>query len=389
MRDSPQSEPVQAWISAVAERPTAAAMTLAALTGALVAPLAAGGDAHTFQLAEDQLLSSHGWDIFSNPYLQVGPTYLLLLGLLHLVAGFLHLPASVVAGAVQSLLVTWLALRCVRSAWPVVAERPTAAWAVGLALVTGGPLTEALLNGHPEELATGLLLVLAGQQALERRSFLPVALAGTSKLWGLLGVVVLLVGAHWTVAGLRLFVARVGGLGLLVALAYVPFFLFGDVETFREVWLCDRYSPLGLLTGYVGPAPFAPRLGQMALSVAVGTAFVARRSRPELVVLGVVCVRLLTDPLRQSYYWAELLLLVLVVAWSSTSSCGPRLRLAVAVAAPVVVVAPYLLPEVVTGWAHTLVTTALLAAAGWSTLASVSRSAKPEVGRSHVLLTAA
>jgi hypothetical protein len=72
-------------------------------------------DTVLFTDAARQLLSAHGLDVFSNPALQVGPLYLLLLGALSLLAQVLFLPSAFVAGFVQAGLVTVLCVHLVRA----------------------------------------------------------------------------------------------------------------------------------------------------------------------------------------------------------------------------------------------------------------------------------
>ncbi len=318
-------------------------MILAAVVGALVQPLAATGDAAWFGRAGDRLLSPDGLNVFDEPGLQVGPTYLVIAGVIRAAARLLGLPVWPVTGAVESVLLVAGVLLVLRWARAGVAAR----WAVAGSLVLAGPLSEGLLNGHPEELGAAVVLVLAGFSARRGSVVLApllVGLATTSKLWGVLGVVLFLVALPRGWQAWRALAIRAGVFSAVVAIAYVPFLTMGTVRTFDFVWQFGRYSTVALLTGFTGEVPFTLRLAQVVVAVGVGLLLVGRGAEPPVVVLGVVAARILTDPLQLTYYFATLMLLVVMAAWSAPGLVGPRTRLLAVVLVPVEVVGVYLLP---------------------------------------------
>ncbi len=345
---SPRAAAVLEWLG---QRPGPVLLGLGALLGALVQPLAAGGDARWIGLAGDRLLSPDGIDVFDDPGLQVGPTYLLLVGALRAGARALGLSVWSVTGAVLSVLVVGGVLLALRWAGSGLVAR----WAVGLPLIVGGALSEALMSGHPEELGVGVLLVLAALAARRGSVVLApllVGLAASSKLWGVIGVALLLMALPAGRAGIRALATRAAVVTAVGAIAYVPFFVAGDVRTFGFVWAVDPYSAVGMLTGLSGVAPFSLRLVQVVLSVGLGLLLLRRGAEPAVVVLGMVATRLLTDPLALDYYFAALVLLVLLAAWSGTRVAGGTVRLVAVVLVPVEVLGAYAVPDPALGVLH-------------------------------------
>jgi len=350
-----------AVITLLARHPVPALLAMATLLGSLVQPLAAQGDALLFVSAGRRLVGSHGLDVFNNPSLQVGPTYLLLLGLIDKLARSLGVPVWVAVGGLQSLMLTGLCLTVVR-----VAGLPTVAYGgVGLPLVLGGPLAEVLLNGHPEEVGVGFLLVLAAYAAGRQRVLLPailVALASTSKLWGVIGFALLVAGTSEKKVDLRRSAQRISMTTLLCAAAYLPFFATGTVRTFDFAWRSDPYSVLGTLTGYQGAFPFPARLAQVLAAGGIALVLVVQRRSPPQVLVGAVAMRLLADPLRQPYYWSNLVVLVLLAAWSSRAR-SLRFRAAISGAVPAAALLPYLVTASVEAWCDLVFLAVLLAGA--------------------------
>lgn len=347
-----------AAISLLVRHPVPALLVMASLLGSIVQPLAAHGDALMFVSAGRRLLGPHGLDVFSQPSLQVGPMYLLLLGCISHVASALDVSVWVVAGAVESLMLTGTCLAVVRAA-----GSPTVAfWGVGLPLVLGGPLAEVLLNGHPEEVGVGLLLVLAAYAAARQRVLLPallVALAATSKLWGVIGFAVLITATGDRRVDLGRSVQRLSLAAVACAATYVPFLVFGTVRTFDFVWRCDPFSVLGTVTGYQGNFPFAARLAQVLAASAVALVLVAQHRSAPQIIMGAVAMRLLADPLRQTYYWTNLAVLVSLAAWSSRQR-SLRFRVTVSVGVSAAALLPYLVTASVEAWCDAAFLTALL-----------------------------
>lgn len=354
-------------LGALAARPKACVIVLAALTGAVVQPLVQSGDALYFLQAGQQLVGPHAGEVFADSSLQVGPAYLVLLGVLAGAAHALHLSAWVVIGAVQSALLVWALLVALPRRAGTVAQLT-----VGVVVVAGGPLYEVLLNGHPEELGTGLLLLLALGESRRAAVVLPstlVATASTTKLWGVLGFVCLLATASRGPADLRRVAQRLVLAGSLVATAYLPFFLWGTVRTFDFVWLTDRDSVLGAVTGFGGGFGLHLRALQLGSAALVGTVLLLRGAADSAVVVGAVSVRLALDPFHQVYYVTDLEVLVLLWAWCG--GAGQRVRGATTVLVPVATVLPYVASPHAFAWGEACGLVVLM------TLAARSRSKRP------------
>lgn len=335
-------------------RPALVLVPLAALVCGLIGTSVPGGDPAWFARAGRSMLGPGIWDVFADPGLQIGPAYLLGTGLVVATLDSLALPRLFLLGALQGAGLTWLALRTVRTFVP--ARRALAAcWAVGSALVLGGLLAEAVGAGHPEDILLVLLLASASH-AVSRgarvRAGVLLALAAALKLWGVLGVPVLLVRRRPADVLLG---GAVAALGVLVA--YVPFAVWGEVSTFEFHWSVSPDSTLGLLAPDLQPPGWSLRLLQGGAAVVAGALAACRRHGSALgVVVVVVAVRLLLDPLRLTYYPGALLVALLVWLWSSDTSLARRLRVPTTLATPVLVLGPYL----VLGPAGAVVSTALL-----------------------------
>ncbi|MBX9245868.1 DUF2029 domain-containing protein [Actinotalea ferrariae] len=341
--------------------PTAVLVTLAVVVPGLLGANIPGGDAAWFRRAGLSMLGPDFWQVFVEPGLQVGPLYLLFLGCLTWVVGALGLPVLFTVAAVQCGLLTWLAVGTARRAARAagVAGRRGAAvpWAVGLPVVLGGPLAEAVGNGHPEEILVGLVLVEAALLAAAGRRVLPGVLVGVAagvKLWGVLGAPLLLLGRR-----LPDVVARCAAAALVVLACYVPFFLLGEVNTFEFRWGVSAGSTLALLGSWVPASGWVARVVQgLAAGLAGSAVALHRRSTPLAAVVVVVSVRLLLDPLRLTYYSGPLIVVVLLWLWTS-APVSSRSRLVLTLLTPAVVLVPYFLPAMVNGVISTLVLVAV------------------------------
>lgn len=354
---------------ALSLRPVPVLLVTAGVVGGLLGPLAAEGDASLFGRAADSLAHAARWNVFQDPVLQVGPLYLLPLAVARAVCRLLGVPPAVGASAPLAAYAMLLLLLAVRRA----GASPGVVWLVGGAFALGGPLAELLLNGHVEEVVAALLLVLAGQFAVSGRPLpagLLVGVATASKLWAVIGVFVFClavrsrrpVGEAGRAASAGS--ALVGlGVAVLVALgAYAPFVAWGDVRTLQLVWPTDPASSLALLTGWSGPVPFGLRAVQAVTASGVAAALAWLRPDPARVVAAGVAVRLLFDPLRQSYYWAALTVVILLWCVDALPR-SRRVTLLVLIGPPTAVLLPYLLSETAAGWARLMTMFVVVAAA--------------------------
>ncbi len=332
-------------LTAVAARPAVLVVAAALIAGVLGAGIP-GGDARWFQSAGRSMLGPDAFDVYANPGLQIGPLYLLAVGLLAAAADVVGLPVLFTVAAVQAAVNVALALETVRR-WAVhrgVPVRP-AQWGVAAPLAIGGLMAESVGNGHPEEIFLGLLLALVALAVAEGRPWAPGLLLGLGvgiKLWACLGAPIVLV------RGRRFREMVRDGLTtmIVVAAAYGPFFAFGDVRTFEFSW-GSLGSPLSALAAELGWGDWALRVLQGALVLLAGglTGLVLRRSGLA-VVLVILGVRLALDPLSMTYYSGPLLVVLLAWVWTGDPRLrrwGPGLSLAV----PALVLAPYFLPATV------------------------------------------
>jgi hypothetical protein len=269
------------------------------------------GDAGMFAGASDRMLRGHA-DVFEDPVLQVGPLYLLLVGPGALLADAVGAPqwagaALLTSAASAALLVAALGA--------LAGSRPRRDRQVlsGLTVVLGGALVIPATYGHPEEVMTALLLVVATASARDRRTWTPallLAAAITIKLWAVVGVGLLLVAA-----GRRLVVHRGLVLAGAVGAAYLPFVVLDRVATFGFAWQVEVPAPLSLLLADGSQFGYRQRLLQVGVAAAAGALLARRAHGPDVVwalPLAVMSARLLLDPLSNPYYWTTLVVVVLL-----------------------------------------------------------------------------
>jgi hypothetical protein len=291
------------------------------------------------------MLGPDFFDVFADPVLQVGPLFLLLVGLVARAAEAVGLAPAPAVAAVQAALVAWLGVAVAGGFARDHGRDPRVAqWAVGGSLVVGGLLTEGVGSGHPEEVALGLLLALAARAAARGSGVtvgVVIGLATGVKQWGLLGAVVALHGRR-----LRQVVSAAAACVLVLALCYLPFFAWGHVHTFSFRWeSADGSSLLRVLAVHLGLTDWGMRLVQGAAAGAAGTLVaLRRRGSPLVVVITVVAVRLLLDPVRLTYYTGPLVAVVLLWVWTAQARPGVVTRIALLAVAPLVVVLPYVVP---------------------------------------------
>lgn len=341
---------------AVWQRPALILGGVAAVSAAGVTAAVHPGDTTYFVSAATGMLGPGFFDVFADPLLQIGPLFLLAVGVVARVAGFVGLAPDPVVAAVLAAGVAWLTV-AVTGAFARDAQRDvrTVQWVVGGTVVAGGLLADGMAIGHPEEIALGLLLAAAVRAAAQGRGVVVGALVGVAtgtKLWGLLGAGTALHGRRW-----RTLLTAAGVAGALVAVQYAPFFLWGDVGTFSFTWVhTDRSSLLPVLAAHLGLTDWGMRLIQGAAATAAGFLVAAyRRASGPAVVVTVISVRLLLDPLRFPYYVGPLVVVLLIWAWTSPCRPGPAVRTALLAVVPCVVVLPYLVAGPVVTWTWTVV----------------------------------
>jgi hypothetical protein len=261
------------------------------------------GDLVYFVHKGQQLLSG-GWaDTFADPRLQSGPLQLAFFGAVQNLAAL----AFLIELGVAALLLYVLGRARLSDRVRVT---------VGLLAVAGGLTHISFVYGHPAEAVVPLLWVLAGLRAREGRVLSAGALVGLSagfELWGVLGVVVLLLAPSLTRA-----LAGACVQAAVVSAMLAPFVVAGTFRMFDHEWRVTSGTLVGLVVGPGAHFGWPLRLAQAALAIGAGAAltFALRRTAHALwlVPLAVALVRLLLDPVSFGWYWLEIEALVLVGA---------------------------------------------------------------------------
>ena len=261
------------------------------------------GDLVYFVHKGQQLLSGSWADTFADARLQSGPLQLAFFGAVQNLAAL----AFLIEVGVAALLLFVLGR---------VGLSDRARVAVGLLAVAGGLTHISFVYGHPAEAIVPLLWVLAGVRAREGRVLSAGALVGLSagfELWGVLGVVVLLLAPSVTRA-----LAGACVQAAVVSAMLAPFVIAGSFRMFDHQWRTTSGTLVGLVVGPGAHFGWPLRLAQAALAMGAGAAltFALRRTVHALwlVPLSVALIRLLLDPVSFGWYWLEVEALVLVGA---------------------------------------------------------------------------
>lgn len=268
-------------------------------------------DSALFVQAGRNLLSSEWGMTFAHPATQAGPLQILLYGIAAMVADLpdvtfkIPLAAMVEAGyTIALMLATRLLLRLSSGE-----DLPQLEALAGITAIAGGLSWQTYTSAHPAEGAIAILWVVAGVAATKQNPYagLVLGLSSGFKLWGLLGVPVILLLDRG-----RDRAAAVSMVALTCAVLYLPFLLFGEFRSFEYRWDVAPDAPLRLALGADTPFTWPMRLVQAVVVVGTGAwmALRFRRSRDIAwaLPLWVVGVRLLIDPLDYHYYW--------VAAWT-------------------------------------------------------------------------
>jgi hypothetical protein len=271
------------------------------------------GDLPYFVQQGEHLLSTRWADTFADPTLQSGPLQLLLTGTVRST----EVLAFVLELGVAALLLFVLGRLGVSSGWRLV---------LGLAAVAAGLTHGAFVDGHPAEVLTPLLWVLAGLEARRGRAGRAGALVGLSaglELWGVLGAPVLLLSPRlrdalkgWAVEA------------AVVIAQLAPFVVAGNFHMFDYEWRVVHGTLLGAIVTPGTHFGWPLRLLQAGVACALGAGMALRLRRSVhavwLVPLVVVIVRIALDPLAYGWYWLEAEALALVGAGALVTA--PPLR---------------------------------------------------------------
>jgi hypothetical protein len=245
------------------------------------------------------LLSARWADTFADPSVQVGPLFLLFVGLGDRLGGLDFLAYAVEVGVAG--LVVFVVGRALRGRPHRVAAQTVA----GLAAVALGLTADAFGYGHPAQVVVPLLWILAALDAREGRTVRSGALLGLSaglELWGVLGAPVLLLAR-----GRRRALSALATQAAVVAAVYLPFVIAGNFRMFDYRWKVEGWTLVHFVLDPGSDFPWTLRLLQGAAVLAVGSVLALSLRRSEravwVVPLGIVAVRVLLDPTDYSWYW--------------------------------------------------------------------------------------
>jgi hypothetical protein len=282
------------------------------------------GDLPFFVHAADDLFSGAWADAYANPDLQVGPIQLLLLALADAAAHPLSVSTFTLLAFVIPLGVTGLLLLVLKRLLP---ERsPLVLLSAGVTAAALGIPAYAYVDGHMAQAVVPLLWLLAGLKAREGHALAAGALVGVSagfELWGMLGVVVLLLAPRLrdAVAGAAVQIA-------LVAALFAPFVLVGEFRMFDYHWVVNGDTLLSVVIEPGTDFTWWMRLAQGGIALAAGAALTwpLRRTTHALWLgpLAVVATRVALDPVRYPWYWLALETLAVVGAFEFLT--GERMR---------------------------------------------------------------
>jgi hypothetical protein len=284
-----------------------------------------------FVNAGKKLFTGDALNAFADRTVQEGPLALLIWGLIGYLSDLLNVGARMVASVLLQVGFTFAVVWLIRSSF-AERDRPSADLELfaGLLVVLGGLSWTVLSTGHLAEGFIPLLWFQAAREArhgrLERAGLL-IALSGGLKLWGVLGVPILLLGPVLDWRKLMRGVAIAAG---VIAFLYAPFALFGDFNTFDYRWDIASTSVVHKLFSDSATFSWAMRVTQSVVVVVVGGAlalFIRGRQRADWTVpIGIVAVKLLLDPIVFSYYSLTLAVLALLGAALVVRKLPPWVR---------------------------------------------------------------
>lgn len=261
------------------------------------------GDLIYFVHRGEALLTPAWADTFSDESLQAGPLLLAIVGALD----NFTLLAFVIELGVAALLLHVLGR---------LGASDRVKLGIGLIAVLSGFTHGAFVDGHPAQAFIPLLWVLAAVWARDDRVFAAGALVGVSaglELWGVLGAVVLLLAPT-----LRRAIAGAVAEGAVVCAMLAPFVVAGTFRMFEYEWTVASGTLISLFVEPGTDFGWPLRLLQASFALCAGgaIALALRRNLHAvwLAPLGLVCVRLLLDPLAYGWYWLAAHALVLVGA---------------------------------------------------------------------------
>ena len=286
------------------------AVLVTALLAALRSPIDALGyvnlDTPLFADAGRALVFDLDLGVFSDPKIQVGPLHLVYDGLLAGVGDLMNVRAQVPIVVASEVLFAVAFVLCFRAALSVRGRRDgTAELFAGCVAALFGLAWIAGTSSHPAEGFIPLAwvyCVVCLRTSRPLRAGLVLGLAGTIKLWALLGAPLLLLASHPPA-----FIASGATFAAVVAGAYAPFLAGGEVRTFDFTWTVKPQSPLAFFWEPGTTIGWTQRIVQGAgvglVGAMGGVAFRRAVEADWALPLALVAMRLLLDPTDFHYYW--------------------------------------------------------------------------------------
>ncbi|MEA2446844.1 MAG: hypothetical protein QOK47_481, partial [Actinomycetota bacterium] len=227
-------------------------------------------DARLFAAAGDRLFTSHAFDVFSDPIVQVGPVLLLFSGIAMRLSVLLGVAMKMVLSPMVQVA---LALGVVATTRALLADSgrkaPGLEFFAGLVTILGGLAWTASASGHPAEGFIPLLWIWSARFARKQRPIAAGVVLGLStamKLWGGLGLPLLLL-----VPRRRDLATATIAFTTVVVGAFAPFILFGEFTSFDYVWVVKPHSPLAFFIEPLTAVGWPARVIQGAAAVGVGS----------------------------------------------------------------------------------------------------------------------
>lgn len=283
-------------------------------------------DPQLFIEAGKKLFSDDALNVFADETVQEGPLGLLFWGVIGQISELVNIDSRMIAALVIYLGFTFAIVFLIRSA---LAERNRPSedlefFAAAIVLF-GGLAWTMLSTGHIAEGVIPLLWFQAARDARHGRldrSGLLIALSAGLKLWGILGIPILLLSSTFD----RRKLLRAGAITVGVAAAiWLPFALLGEFNSLDYRWPIADSSLIHKFFPDSETFTWQMRVAQSGIVVVLGSAFaVLGRGRLYVlwaVPLGVVAVKLLFDPIVFSYYslsialWVLFLTVLLLEGW--------------------------------------------------------------------------
>jgi len=292
-------------------------------------------DPQLFIDAGKKLFSGDALNVFADETVQEGPLGLLFWGVIGQIADLIDVDPRMIAALVIYLGFTFAVVFLIRIA---LAERDRPSedleFFVAAMVLFGGLAWTMLSTGHIAEGVIPLLWFQAARDVRKGRmdrAGLLIALSAGLKLWGVLGIPILLLTPTFDWRKLL----KAGAIAAAVAaLFYAPFVLFGEYNALDYKWDIADSSLIHKLSPDSETFTWQMRAAQSAIVVALGSAlalFARGRAHADWALpLAIVAAKLLLDPTVFEYYSLSLAVLVLTCVGLLFSRARSWFRLVVA-----------------------------------------------------------